>query len=190
MIVDMILPNAAVKLMVDSLVEQSLSASSDYFDKRVIKISVPELVDEKTYKRLGENMEEELSSKNMENLQKTFFFTDVTLGWNSPTRSFGSTGDIGLRSIDKNLIERKIKGKIEITKKRGGDDLIIYLQQPQGSWYFFKYQKGVMAVLSSDILFNEIIKINIDKVSKEKEDYKIRQANISDRNKFVRAQKK
>jgi hypothetical protein len=190
MIVDMILPNAAVKLMVDSLVEQSLAASSDYFDKRVIKISIPELVDEKTYKRLSENMEEELSSKNMEDLQKTFFFTDVTLGWNSPTRSFGSTGDIGLRSIDKNLIERKIKGKIEITKKRGGDDLIIYLQQPQGSWYFFKYQKGVMAVLSSDILFNEIIKINIDKVSKEKEDYKIRQANISDRNKFVRAQKK
>jgi hypothetical protein len=47
-----------------------------------------------------------------------------------------------------------------------------------------------MGVLSSDILFNEIIKINIDKVSKEKEDYKIRQANISDRNKFVRAQKK
>jgi hypothetical protein len=190
MIVAMILPNAAVKLMVDSLVEQSLAASSDYFDKRVIKISIPELVDEKTYKRLSENMEEELSSKNMEDLQKTFFFTDVTLGWNSPTRSFGSTGDIGLRSIDKNLIERKIKGKIEITKKRGGDDLIIYLQQPQGSWYFFKYQKGVMAVLSSDILFNEIIKINIDKVSKEKEDYKIRQANISDRNKFVRAQKK
>ncbi len=190
MIVDMILPNAAVKLMVDSLVEQSLAASSDYFDKRVIKISIPELVDEKTYKRLSENMEEELSRKNMEDLQKTFFFTDVTLGWNSPTRSFGSTGDIGLRSIDKNLIERKIKGKIEITKKRGGDDLIIYLQQPQGSWYFFKYQKGVMAVLSSDILFNEIIKINIDKVSKEKEDYKIRQANISDRNKFVRAQKK
>ncbi len=190
MIVDMILPNAAVKMMVDSLIEQSLAASSDYFDKRVIKISIPELVDEKIYKRLSENMEDELSSKNMEDLQKTFFFTDVTLGWNSPTRSFGSIGDIGLRSIDKNLIERKIKGKIEITKKRGGDDLIIYLQQPQGSWYFFKYQKGVMAVLSSDVLFNEIIKVNIDKVSKEKEDYKIRQANISDRNKFVRAQKK
>jgi hypothetical protein len=47
-----------------------------------------------------------------------------------------------------------------------------------------------MAVLSSDILFNEVIKTNIDKVSKEKEGYQIRQANISDRNKFVRSLKK
>jgi hypothetical protein len=156
----------------------------------VLKISIPELVDEKIYRRLGENMEEELSSKNVDDLQKTFFFTDVTMVWNTPLKTFSSTGELGLRSIDKNLIERRIKGKIEITQKRGGADLVIYLQQPQGSWYFFKYQKGVMAVISSDILFNEIIKANIDKVSKEKEDYKIRQANISDRNKFVRAQKK
>ncbi len=190
MLVDMILPSAAIKMMVDSLTEQSTAASADFFDSRVIKISIPELVEEKTFKKLGDNMEEELSTKNMEDLLKTFFFTDVTLVWNTATRSFGSTGELGLRSIDKNLIERRIKGKIEITKKRGGDDLVIYIQQPQGSWYFFKYQKGVMAVISSDILFNEIIKANIDKVSKEKEDYKIRQANISDRNKFVRAQKK
>ncbi|OYU97163.1 MAG: hypothetical protein CFE21_02410 [Bacteroidetes bacterium B1(2017)] len=190
MLVDMILPPQAVKLMLDSLVEQSTSASSDYFDKRVLKVSIPELVDDKTYKKLGDNMEDEISSKNMEDLQKTFFFSDVTLVWNTPSRTFSSTGDLGLRSIEKNLVERKIKGKIEITKKRGGDDLVIYLQQPGGSWYFFKYQKGVMAVISSDLLFNELIRNNIDKVSKEKEDYKIRQANISDRNKFVRAQKK
>jgi hypothetical protein len=190
MLIDMILPQAATKMMVDSLTEQSTSASSDFFDKRVLKISIPELVDEKIYRRLGENMEEELSSKNVDDLQKTFFFTDVTMVWNTPLKTFSSTGELGLRSIDKNLIERRIKGKIEITQKRGGADLVIYLQQPQGSWYFFKYQKGVMAVISSDILFNEIIKANIDKVSKEKEDYKIRQANISDRNKFVRAQKK
>lgn len=190
MLIDMILPKDAVKLMVDSLVEQSSGASADFFDKRVINVSIPELVDDKVYKRLGDNMEDELSGKNMEDLQKTFFFTDVSLAWNQATRSFSSFGELGLRSIEKSLIERKIKGKIEITKRRGGDDIVIYLQQPGGSWYYFKYQKGVMAVISSDVLFNEMIKANVDKVSKEKEDYKIRQANISDRNKFVRALKK
>lgn len=190
MIISMILPEAGLKLMVDSINEQSLEASNDFYDKRVIKSSIPELVDEKVYKRLGDNMEEELSSKNMEDLQKTFFFTDVTLSWNTATRSFSSVGDIGLRSIEKNQVERKIKGKIEITHRRGGDDFVLYLQQPHGSWYYFKYQKGVMAVISSDILFNEILKTNIDKISKEKEDYKIRVASVSDRNKFVRAMKK
>lgn len=190
MIINMLIPDQALKLMYDSLSEQSISASNDYFDKRVIKISIPELVDDKVYKRLSDNMEDELSSKNMEDLQKTFFIADVTLSWNQTARSFVSVGDLGLRSIDKFLVERKVKGKIEITHKRGGDDLVIYLQQPQGSWYYFKYQKGVMAVISSDLLFNEILKTNIDKISKEKEDYKLRQANISDRNKFVRASKK
>jgi hypothetical protein len=46
-----------------------------------------------------------------------------------------------------------------------------------------------MAVIGSDLLFNQAVKDNIDKVSKEKKDYSMRQANISDRNKFVRAQK-
>jgi hypothetical protein len=98
-------------------------------------------------------------------------------------------GELGLRSIEKNLIERKISGTIVITKKRGGDELVMYLQQGNGSWYYFKYQKGVMAVVGSDKIFNETVKVNVDKISKEKKDYSIRQANISDRNKFVRAQK-
>ena len=190
MIVNMLLPAQATKMMYDSISEQSSQASSDYFDTRVLKISLPELVDEKILRKLSDNMEEEISSKNMEDLQKTFFFSDLTMTWSQPTRSYVSVGDMGLRSIEKYQIERKVKGKIEITKRRGGDDMVIYLQQPQGSWYYFKYQKGVMAVISSDILFNEIIKTNIDKISKEKDDYKIRTANISDRNKFVKAMKK
>lgn len=189
MLIDMLLPAQAVKLMTDSLNEQLAAASADYYDKRVLRSSIPELVDEKVYKRLGDNMEEEISSKNMESLLKTFFFSDVTLIWNQPTRSFGSVGELGLRSIERAAVERKVNGKIEITRRRGGDDLVIYLQQPGGSWYYFKYQKGVMAVVSSDLLFNEAIKANVDKVSKIKEDYKLRQAGISDRNKFVRALK-
>ncbi|MCF8254671.1 MAG: hypothetical protein K9J84_08845, partial [Bacteroidia bacterium] len=104
--------------------------------------------------------------------------------------AFMSNGELGIRSIEKNLIERRIEGNIIITKRRGGDDIVIYLQHDNGSWYYFKYQKGVMAVVSSDLLFNEVLKNNIDKISKEKSDYKIRQANISDRNKFVRALRK
>jgi hypothetical protein len=155
----------------------------------VVKISIPELVDDKTFKRLGDNMADELSGKYMEDLQKTFFFTDVTLVWNQTKRAFTSLGELGLRSIEKAQIERKINGKIEITKRRGGDDFVMYLQHGNGSWYYFKYQKGTMAVISSDLLFNNAIKEGQEKVSKIKDDYRLRIASISDRNKFVRAQK-
>lgn len=189
MLIQMIIPDPAMKLMIDSLVEQSSGASTDYFNKRVVNISIPEFVDDRTFKRLGENMEDELSGKYMEDLQKTFFLTDVTMVWRQSSRSFNSIGELGLRSIEKRLVERKITGSINITKKRGGDEFVMYLQQGNGSWYYFKYQKGVMAVIGSDQLFNQAVKDNIDKVSKEKKDYSLRQANISDRNKFVRAQK-
>jgi hypothetical protein len=134
-------------------------------------------------------MEDELSGKYMEELQQSFFFTDVTLVWNQSKRAFTSQGDLGLRSMNKSLIERKINGKIEITKRRGGDDFVMYLQHANGSWYYFKYQKGIMAAISSDLLFNNAIKEGQEKISKIKEDYRLRIASISDRNKFVRAQK-
>ena len=189
MVLTALIPDIAQKLMVDSLTEQTNSASADYFDKRVIKISLPELVEEKTFKRFGDNMEDELSGKYMEELQQSFFFTDVTLVWNQSKRAFTSQGDLGLRSMNKSLIERKINGKIEITKRRGGDDFVMYLQHANGSWYYFKYQKGIMAAISSDLLFNNAIKEGQEKISKIKEDYRLRIASISDRNKFVRAQK-
>jgi hypothetical protein len=191
MSIDMILPNQAIKMMYDSINEQSAAASSNYFDEKLLKYSIPNMVEEKTYNKLSENLDDELSSKTLEELQKTFFITDLQMVWDQSKRAFtNNTGDFGVKSIDKYLIERRLTGKVEIVKKRGGDEMTIYLQQPQGSWYFFRYQKGIMAVLSSDILFNEVIKTNIDKVSKEKEGYQIRQANISDRNKFVRSLKK
>jgi hypothetical protein len=94
-----------------------------------------------------------------------------------------------MRSIGKTLIERKINGKIEITKRRGGDDFVMYLQHANGSWYYFKYQKGTMATVSSDKFYNDAIKEGQEKISKINDDYRIRIGSISDRNKFVRAQK-
>lgn len=188
-IIQALIPDLAQKAMLDSLTEQSNGASTDFYDRRVVKISIPELVEEKSFKRLGDNMVDELSGKYMDELQKTFFFTDVTLVWNQTKRAFVSQGDLGLRSIEKSLIERKINGKIEITKRRGGDDFVMYLQHANGSWYYFKYQKGTMAVVSSDKFFNDAVKEGQEKISKLKEDYRLRIASISDRNKFVRAQK-
>jgi hypothetical protein len=189
MVIDMLLPPQALKIMYDSIAENSAQASNQFYDKRVLKLALHELVDEKTEKKLSENIEDELYGKNIEQLQKAFFITDIVMAWSQPTRSFVSVGQIGLRSIDKYLVERKVGGKLEIVKKRSGDDFILYIEPIAGGWYYFKYTRGVMGVLSSDPLFNELIKTNIDKISKQKEDFKLRQAGISERNKFVRTMK-
>ncbi len=188
MLLDLLMPPQALKMMTDSIIEQTAGAGIDYYDKRVVNISIPELVEEKVFKRLVEDASEELNSKNMVDLEKTFFFTDVPLAWNQSTRTFNNVGDLGLRSIEKTLIERKIKANLQIKRTRGGDEFILYINT--GSWYYFKYQKGIMSIISSDKIFNEVFKNNIDKVAKQADDYSLRQANISDRNKYVKALKK
>lgn len=76
---------------------------------------------------------------------------------------------------------------MEIVKRRSGDDFTLYLQSTQGTWFFFKYQKGIMYTIGSDQLYNKYVKDNIEKVSKD--NYKLRLANISARNQFVKAMK-
>jgi hypothetical protein len=46
-----------------------------------------------------------------------------------------------------------------------------------------------MYALSSDILFNKYIREDGDKISKKYEDYKLRLANIAERNRLVRTLK-
>ena len=78
---------------------------------------------------------------------------------------------------------------MELVKRRSGDDFTLFIQSVAGSWYYFKFQKGVMYTVGSDALYNQLIKDNIDKISK-KDDYKLRLANISAKNQFLRASNK
>jgi hypothetical protein len=104
MSIDMILPNQAIKMMYDSINEQSAAASSNYFDEKLLKYSIPNMVEEKTYNKLSENLEDELSSKTLEELQKTFFITDLQMVWDQSKRAFtNNTGDFGVKIIDKYL---------------------------------------------------------------------------------------
>lgn len=188
MVLEFPFPPMALKLMFDSLNEQSASASNIYFDKRTLKIAIPELITEdKTLKKLSEDPSEDMGSRLLEELYKTIFISDLSFKWNQASRSFVNTESIGIRGFERYMLERRVEGKIEIIKRKGGDDLIIYLQQPGGSWYYFKYQRGTMFVLSSDFTFNEIIKITQDKMSSD--EFKLRQASLSDRNKYVRNMK-
>ncbi len=127
--------------------------------------------------------------KLIKELQKTIFISELKMKWNPASRSLISIGNIGINSLEKFRLERMVKGRLEMTKRRSGDDFVLYIESPQnGSWYFFKYQRNILYVVASDALFNQYIKDNIDKPSKD--EFKLRQANIADRNRYVKAMKK
>jgi hypothetical protein len=93
-------------------------------------------------------------------LTHTLFFTTVKLVWNQESRSYRSEGKISLGSINGDQINKQLDGYIELTKRRNGDLVDIYLELDRRNWYYFGYTRGVMSVLSSNRDFN----IAIDEV--------------------------
>jgi hypothetical protein len=90
-------------------------------------------------------------------LTHTLFITNVKLVWNQESRSYRSEGKISLGSINGDQINRQMDGYIELTKRRNGDLVDIYLELNRRNWYYFGYTRGVMSVLSSNREFNTAI---------------------------------
>jgi len=94
-----------------------------------------------------------------EEFAKTIFLNDVRLVWDQSSRSYRSTGKIGIGYIYKHQINKYFEGYVEIWRKRTGDMLDLYIKVDDKTFYYFGYTRGVMQVFSSDNLgFNEPIR--------------------------------
>jgi hypothetical protein len=179
-------PTNATRLMFDTINSQSGYAENTKLNVPLMKSSLTQYIkDERNMKRVVEELDDK-SIRLVNELTKQLFFSHIQLRWDPATRSLISVGELSLNSIDKFKIEKKLKGRLQITKKRTGDELMLYLETPEGSWYYFKLLRGVWYVLSSDPVFNQNVKDNMDKISKKDEKYDLRLANIGERNKLVR----
>ena len=92
-----------------------------------------------------------------EELRHTFFITELKMTWNNESRSYRSVGPIGIGSMDKTNVNRRVNGIVEIVHKRTGDALNIYLEPENQQWYYFSYTRGLLQAISSNSLFNEAI---------------------------------
>ena len=91
-------------------------------------------------------------------LQKTLFLTDVELIWNAETGSYRYKGFLGVSSIDKYQVNKMMYGLVELTKKRNGDELSVYFEPSDDSWFFFNYKRGMLGAVSSHDDFNAQIR--------------------------------
>lgn len=178
-------PPPALRIMSDTLSEQSLAAEATKIDANFLSKSLTEFLDDKNAKKVITELEQDKTIRLVNDLEKTIFITNIKMVWNPIKRALLSDGEIGINSFGKYKFERNISGKIELIKRRSGDEFTLFIQSPAGSWYFFKFQRGIMYTVGSDPMYNKLIKDNVDKISK-KDDYKLRVANISAKNQFLR----
>jgi hypothetical protein len=90
-------------------------------------------------------------------LKHSIYFNNLDLIWNKEDKAYQSIGNIGIGNINGKQINKSVKGKVEIDKKRSGNRISIYLELDESNWYFFEYHHGVMFVRSSNGDFNTII---------------------------------
>ncbi len=112
-----------------------------------------------------------------EELQHTIFINEMKMKFEPDANSYISKGKIAIGGFLKDRINAEVEGVVEIRKNRQVDELNIYFEVGE-DYFYFSYSNNVMRVLSSNNIFNEIIKEDVtgkgDKnmLKEEKEDGK------------------
>ena len=82
-------------------------------------------------------------------LSHTFSFSDVQMEYNPETSSFVSVSDIGIGSIGRVPINRRVEGYLEVIHKRRGDEFYLYFEL-DNKQYYFQFKRNVMSFYTSD----------------------------------------
>jgi len=128
-------------------------ASSDY------KKSLTGLIGKESSDRILKDLASTGTIKRFpDELNKSIVFTNVEMKWNTETRSYISEGWLSVSNIGKTPINKVIKGKIELVKKRGGDILNFYIELESQKWYFFNYTRNIMSVIAAEETFNKVVR--------------------------------
>ena len=83
----------------------------------------------------------------------TIFLSRVHLLWNQETRSFISTGKIGIGNIDGHPLNVPVDGHLEIQRRRSGSSFDLYLQPSRRMYYYFAYTTGVLQAIARNQQF-------------------------------------
>lgn len=104
-------------------------------------------------------------------IQHRLLMTGLDLTWDAGEDAFvsGENG-IGIVSMDKQPIFRRIPGRIEWSLAGTGGILRMYLHLDDENWYYFEYRNGVMNITSKDQLFIDAITELKDDKRRIKED--------------------
>jgi len=183
-IFDFLLPKQALYMMADSVFNSSVELPAITNDRYVLKAGLGELCEEKHYDEVISKLEKDNTIKMVDEFKKTIMLTDLKLSWKKQSRAFVAIGGIGVHSIGKKEIDKRVFGKVQITKKRSGDIIGIYLETNADTWYYFNFRGKTLSVLSSDEAFNKEVKDNISKISDE--NYRITIATLRDKTVFLR----
>ncbi|MFN3951584.1 MAG: hypothetical protein ACK4KT_04160 [Thermaurantimonas sp.] len=117
--------------------------------RRAFTIAVNEMLEGKERQRFIDELRKTgLPDRLPKPFQSTITFSDIQMKWNPETNSFFSEGPIGIGSIGKVQINKRLNGVLEIARKRRGDEITLYVDLGKKDVFFFQYRKNLMEFYS------------------------------------------
>lgn len=93
-----------------------------------------------------------------DSLNRMFILDSLNFTWNATTRSYVSDGEVNVVSIHDKPMGKPMKIKMEIVRRRAGDEFFIYLYDDK-IWYYFEYSAKALYTMSSNEEYNNILRI-------------------------------
>lgn len=147
-----------LRVMADKLANHFPPLDAVFYGTEYEKALIELVGKEKTTKLIQELNLYGAFKKLPDELEKTLFLSDVELVWNPKTGSYRYKGFIGVSSVGKFQVNKMVYGLVELTKKRNGDELSVYFEPSDDSWFFFDYKRGMLGAIASHDEFNAQIR--------------------------------
>jgi hypothetical protein len=172
MALNLMLPEDCYKRMVE-VINENDNESADNNNPFVEK-ALAEFLDDSKLKKALDYVAASGKIKLPNDVPAHFLFTKTSLHYDAFKRQFISLDPIHIATINGNQVNKVLKSRMAITKRRSSTKFTIYLEASKYDWFYIDYYMGALSVASTDKTFNDIIKTQGPKMSKGK--FRIRPA--------------
>jgi len=90
-------------------------------------------------------------------MNSTLVISNANLRWSPTQNTFYSVGKIGVSNLNTTDINAQMDGMLEIRKGNRGDEITVYLAASDEVWYYFDWQQGKLAMVSSVQEMNDLL---------------------------------
>jgi hypothetical protein len=91
-------------------------------------------------------------------LEASLLFGQLTLEWTPESRSFLSTGNIGIAAVGDRFVNSSAEGYFELQRKRNGDEIYLYLDLSGSEELYMDYRRNMMGIYTTNETFMDALK--------------------------------
>lgn len=174
MALNMTLPEECYQRMVDVINESGSDNESADNDAPMVEKALAEFLDDNSLQKSLEYASSTNELKIPKAIKSNFLFSQMNLHFDARKRQFIGLDPIHLATINGNQVNKVLKARLAITKRRSSTKFTLYLEVSKYDWFYIDYYLGAINVASTDKTFNDLIKTKGIKLNKGK--FRIRTA--------------